>query len=83
MQGVYTYIPEKNRVPGEHCVAALLMLLFMVRRSLVPALPPSLLLLLLLLLPVCMVFTVIYLKQTMFLGYIVPQLFCIHNLCYM
>ena len=31
----------------------------------------------------CRVFTVIYLKQTMFLGYIVLQLFCIYNLCYM
>ena len=29
------------------------------------------------------VFTIIYLKQTMFLGYIVLQLFCIYNLCYM
>ena len=25
----------------------------------------------------------IYLKQTMFLGYTVLQLFCIYNLCYM
>jgi hypothetical protein len=31
MQGVYTYIPETNHVPKEHCVAAILMLLFMVR----------------------------------------------------
>jgi len=35
MQGVYTYIPETNHVPREHCVAAIQMLLFMVRRSLV------------------------------------------------
>ena len=42
MQGIYTYIPETNHVPREHCVAAILMLLFMVRRSLVPASNPSL-----------------------------------------
>jgi hypothetical protein len=30
----------------------------------------------------CLVFTIIYLKQTMFLGYIVLQLFYIYNLCY-
>jgi len=40
MQGVYTYIPETNHVPREHCVAAVLMLLFMVLISLVPALTP-------------------------------------------
>ena len=45
----------------------------------------SLLLLLLssLLSPLCRVFTITYLKQTMFLGYIVLQLFSIYNLCYM
>jgi hypothetical protein len=42
MHGVYTYIPETNHVPREHCVATILMLLFMVRRSLVPTLIPSL-----------------------------------------
>jgi hypothetical protein len=42
MQSVYTYIPERNHIPKEHCVAAILMLLFMVRRSLVLALTPSL-----------------------------------------
>jgi hypothetical protein len=25
MQGIYTYIPEINHVPREHCVAAILM----------------------------------------------------------
>jgi len=25
MQGIYTYIPETNHVPREHCVAAILM----------------------------------------------------------
>jgi hypothetical protein len=25
MQGIYTYIPETNRVPREHCVATNLM----------------------------------------------------------
>ena len=29
MQGIYTYIPETNHVPREHCVAAILVLLFM------------------------------------------------------
>jgi len=33
--------------------------------------------------PLCRVFTIIYLKQTMFLGFIVLQLFCIYNLCHM
>jgi len=31
----------------------------------------------------CRLFTIIYLKQTMFLGYILLQLFCFYNLCYM
>jgi hypothetical protein len=39
-QGIYTYIPEKNHVPREHRVAAILVLLFMVLISLVPALTP-------------------------------------------
>jgi hypothetical protein len=30
-----------------------------------------------------MVFTIKYLKQTMFLGYAVLQLFCVNRLCYM
>jgi len=30
MQGIYTYIPEKNYVPREYSVAAVLLLLFMV-----------------------------------------------------
>jgi hypothetical protein len=41
MQGVYTCVSETNHVPREHCVADILMLLlFMVPRSLVPALTP-------------------------------------------
>jgi len=40
MQGAYTCICETNHVLREHCVAAILMLLFMVHRSLVPALTP-------------------------------------------
>jgi hypothetical protein len=40
MQGIYTYIPETNHVPGEHRVAAILLLLLMVLISLVPALTP-------------------------------------------
>jgi len=45
--------------------------------------PKKVLLLLLLVLSLfCRVFTVVYLKQTMFLGYIVLQLFSIYNLCY-
>ena len=42
MQGIYTYIPETKLITKEHNVAAILMLLFMVRRLLVPALTPSL-----------------------------------------
>jgi hypothetical protein len=38
MQGIYTYIPEKNHVPKENNVAAILLLLFMVPISLDPAL---------------------------------------------
>ena len=38
MQGTYTYIPEKNYVPREYSVAAILFLLFMVLISLVPVL---------------------------------------------
>jgi hypothetical protein len=33
MQGIYSYIPETNHVLREHCVAAILVLLFMVRIS--------------------------------------------------
>ena len=40
MQGIYTYIPETNHVPREHCVATILMQLFMVHILLVPALNP-------------------------------------------
>ena len=38
MQDIYTYIPEKNCVPREYSVAALLLLLFMVLISLVSVL---------------------------------------------
>ena len=38
MQGMYTYIPEKNYVPREYSVAAILLLLFMVLISLVSVL---------------------------------------------
>jgi hypothetical protein len=38
MQGIYTYIPEKNNVRKEYSVAAILSLLFMVPISLSPAL---------------------------------------------
>jgi hypothetical protein len=40
IQGIYTFIPETNHVPMEHRVAAILVLLFTVRISLVPALTP-------------------------------------------
>ena len=33
--------------------------------------------------PLCRVFTIIYLKQTIFLRYIALQLFCIYSSCYM
>ena len=38
MQGIYTYIPETNYVSREYCVAAILLLLFMVLISIVPVL---------------------------------------------
>jgi hypothetical protein len=38
--GIYTYIPETNHVPREHRAAAILVLVFMVRISLVPVLTP-------------------------------------------
>ena len=38
MQGIYTYIPETNYVPREYSVAAILLLLFMVLKSLVSVL---------------------------------------------
>jgi len=38
MQGIYTYIPETNYIPREYCVAAILLLLFMVLISLVSVL---------------------------------------------
>jgi len=38
MQGICTYIPETNYVPGEYSVAAILLLLFMVLMPLVPVL---------------------------------------------
>ena len=38
MQGIFTYIPETNRVPREYSVSTILSLLFMVSISLVPAL---------------------------------------------
>ena len=38
MQGIYTHIPETNYVPREYSVAAILLLLFMVRISLVSVL---------------------------------------------
>ena len=54
--------------------------------SMTSVLSDSILLLLLLLLlsylsPLWRMFTIIYLRQTMFLGYIVLQLFCIYSLC--
>ena len=38
MQGIYTYIPQKNCVPWDYCVAAILFLLFMMLISLVSVL---------------------------------------------
>jgi hypothetical protein len=38
MQGIYTYIPEKNHVPKQYNIAAILSLLFMASISLVPML---------------------------------------------
>ena len=41
MQGIYTYIPDKNYVPREYSVAAILLFLFMVHTSLAPVLNVS------------------------------------------
>ena len=55
---------------------------------LLPPPPPLLVLFLMLLLlllylsPLCRVFTILYLAETMFLGYEVLQLFRIYSLCY-
>jgi len=38
MQGIYTYIPETNYIPGEYSFEAILLLLFMVLTSSVPVL---------------------------------------------
>jgi hypothetical protein len=38
VQGIYTHIPETNRVPKQHSVAAILSLLFIVPMSLADAL---------------------------------------------
>ena len=38
MQGIYTYIPERNHVPRDYSVAAILLLLFMVLISLLSGL---------------------------------------------
>jgi hypothetical protein len=38
MQGIYTYIPETNYVPRQYSVAAILLFLFMVHKSLAPVL---------------------------------------------
>ena len=38
MQGIYTYIPERNYVPREYSVAAILLFLFMLFISLVAVL---------------------------------------------
>jgi hypothetical protein len=40
MQDIYTYNPGTNHVPREHRVAAILVLLFILLKSLVPVLTP-------------------------------------------
>jgi len=67
---IYDFCPlNTQRIEGVAVVAILLLLL--------------LLLLLLSLFPLCRVFTIIYLKQTMFPGYLVLQLCCIYNMRYL
>jgi hypothetical protein len=61
---------------------SLLLLLFLLSSSLSTTLL-LLLLLLSLLSPLCRVFTIIYQKQIVFLGYVLLRLFCINKLCYM
>ena len=88
MKGIYTYIPKTNCVPTQYSVAAILLLLFMVLISLVSVLNLmycyiSTLQLLLLLSsssssssPLCRVFILIFLRQTVSLRNTVLQLFC-------
>ena len=88
MQGIYTYIPEKIYVPRGYSVAAILLLLLMVLISLVSVLNLlyfyiSTFRSLLLLSsssttssPLCRVFILKFLRQTMSLGNTVLQLFC-------
>ena len=69
MQGNYTHIPDTNYVPREYSVAAILLLLFMALISLLLSLSLSSS-------PLCRVFILIFLRQTMSLGNKVLQLFC-------
>ena len=62
MQDIYTYIPETNSIPREYSVAGILLLLFLFSSS-----SSS---------PLCRVFILIFLRQTMSLGNTVLQVFC-------
>ena len=74
MRGMYTDIPDTNYVPREYSVAAILLLLFMVLISFLSVL--NLLLSSSSSSPLCRVFILIFLRQTMSLGNTVLQLFC-------
>jgi len=78
MQGVYTYIPERNYVPREYSVAAILLLLFMVLISLVSVF--NLLYFCILLSsssssPLCWVFILIFPRQTIIIIIIINVIF--------
>ena len=82
MNGIYSYVPETNTVSTVYSDTAVLYL-----QSVLHVMLFDILLLLLSssrqLSPLCTVFTAMYLKQTLFLQYILLQLFCIYSLCYM
>ena len=58
---------KKPKVKGEFIILIIIIIIIII----------------ILLSPLCKVFTTIYLNKTMFLGYVMLQLFCIYRLYYM
>jgi hypothetical protein len=75
IQAIYNYAPRTHHVSTVRTAAAILQLQFMLQLLL--------LLLLLLLLFAITLFTIMHLEHTMSLQYVLLQLFCSYNLCYM
>jgi hypothetical protein len=71
MQGILTHIPETNHVPREYIVAVILSIIIII--------------IIIIIIYTCIrcVFTIIYLKHTLSVGYIMLQLFCGYSLWYM